>query len=168
LTLSKTAAVLHSQPFREFRLQRALKKLKGYDFILIDCQPTLDNLPINAMVAADHVLIPVEPSGFSLKGLADLIDTMREILGENKNKEISVGWSILKTKVMSQAKVSNRIAEDILEPVADHVLKTVIHRDELINRSQSTGPARDIFTFDPKSRGAKEYDKLVEEVLKLW
>jgi chromosome partitioning protein len=167
-TLSDTAVILHGQPFREQRLERGLKKLEDFDYVLIDCQPSLDNLPINAMIAADHILVPVQSAGFSLQGLADLLDIMRMIIGEDKKGEIAVNWRVLKTMVMGAATVSNQIAEDILKPVEDKLLNTVIHRDELINRSQSKDVGRDIFTFDPRSRGAREYGQLVEEVIQIW
>jgi chromosome partitioning protein len=101
--LSKADSLLHTRHFREQRLQHALAGLQGFSFVLIDCQPTLGVLPVNAMVAASHFLIPTQPSGYALRGLGDLLETLHSI------KRFGPGWDyrIVLTMVMAQATVTN-------------------------------------------------------------
>lgn len=164
IRLSKTASLLHSQNFREHRLNQALEGIKGFDYFIIDCQPTLEVLPVNAMVAASHFLIPTQPAGYALRGLGDLIETLQSIKRRGRNWD----WRVLLTMVMGQARVTNEMVEQMLEPVRERLLTTVIHRNELLNRAQTDDTPKDIFEYDKHSRGAKDYQALVEEITKLW
>jgi chromosome partitioning protein len=167
--LSRIASLLHSQNFREQRLWHALEDAKGYDYRLIDCQPTLEVLPVNAMVAADHFLIPTQPAGYGLRGLTDLLETLHTIKRQGaQGRREEWDWRILLTMVMGQATGTNELVKQILNPIRDHVLETVIHRNERLNRAQTEERPRDIFAFDKQSRGAKDYEALVKEVVKIW
>ena len=166
IRLSRVASQLHAQNFRENRLKQALARLDGFDCVVIDCQPTLEVLPVNAMVAADKFLIPVQPAGYALRGLSDLLETLQGIKRHTSGSDWD--WRILLTMVMGQTRVTNAMVDEILEGVRERVLSTVIHRNEKLNRAQMQEPPRDIFTFDARSRGAKDYGALVEEVTRLW
>lgn len=151
ITLSKADSLLHARHFREQRLQHALEGVTGFDFVLIDCQPTLGVLPVNAMVAANHFLIPTQPAGYALRGLGDLLETLHSI------KRFGTGWDyrILLTMVMAQASVTNELVERTLEPVRNQVLATRIGRCEILNRVQSGDEPRDIAAAAGHSRGER-------------
>ncbi len=164
ISLAKVESELHSRHFREQRLMHALDDLKDFDYVVIDCQPTLGVLPVNAIVAASHFLIPAQPSGYALRGLGDLLSTLRTI----KRRSSGYDYRILLTMVMGQATVTNEIVQKALESVRENVLKTQIHRNETLNRSQTADEPRDVVTYDKRSTGAKDYQALTQELLKLW
>ena len=164
IALSKADSLLHARHFREQRLQHALAGLQGFDYVLIDCQPTLGVLPVNAMVAADHFLIPTQPSGYALRGLGDLLETLHSI------KRYTSPWDyrVLLTMVMAQATVTNDLVDRALEPLRTKLLSTRIARCEALNRAQTDDQPRDVGTFAPRSRAAQEYQQLTEEIQQLW
>ena len=164
LALSKVDSLLHARHFREQRLQRALEGLQGFDYVLIDCQPTLGVLPVNAMVAACQFLIPTQPSGYALRGLGDLLETLHSI------KRFMPAWDyrILLTMVMSQATVTNDMVEHALEPLRKQLLQTRIARCEVLNRAQTEDQPRDVATYAKNSRAAHDYQQLTEEIKILW
>ena len=157
---------LHSVHFREQTLLTALKGLRGFDYVVIDCQPTLSLLPVNAIVAASHFVIPSEPSGNSLRGLGYLLQSIRTLKRGSKRWD----YRILLTKVSDQTTKTNRMVHDILDPVKDHLLETVIHRNEKLNQTQFDDPADicDIVTYDHRSRAAQDYQSLEKEITRLW
>jgi chromosome partitioning protein len=107
IRLSRVASQLHSQNFREHRLAQAFEGLDGFDYAIIDCQPTLEVLPVNAMVAADYFLIPTQPAGFGLRGLADLLFTRKGLRRQGPLATVRPwDWHVLMTMVMGQAKSS--------------------------------------------------------------
>jgi chromosome partitioning protein len=162
--LAKVDSLLHARHFREQRLAHALEGLKNFAFVIIDCQPTLGVLPVNAIVAAGQFLIPTQPSGYALRGLGDLLETVHSI----KRRTTSWDYRILLTMVMAQATVTNDLVQKATEPLRERLLKTAIHRTELLNRAQTGDDPKDIVTYDKNSRGAKEYQALTEEILTLW
>lgn len=164
LSLSKADSLLHARHFREQRLQQALHGVTGFDYVLIDCQPTLGVLPVNAMVAADHFLIPTQPSGYALRGLGDLLEALHVIKRGARPWE----YRILLTMVMRQATVTNERVERILEPLRNHLLATRIGRCETLNRGQMEDCPRDIMTFAPETRATHDYQQLTEEIQRLW
>lgn len=164
ISLAKTDTLLHARMFREARLSQALKGLTGVEYVIIDCQPTLGVLPINAIVAAQHFLIPTQASGYALRGLGDLLETLHSI----KRKDSAWDYRVLRTMVMGQATTTNSIMEQALDGLKENVLATVIHRNEALNKSQTQDNPRDVGTFDKSSRGAKDYQSLTEEILKIW
>jgi len=164
LRLARVALELGSRVFREQRLTNALEGLTGFSYVIIDCQPTLEVLSVNAIVAASHFLIPTPPSGFALRGLGDLLETLNSI----KRRSNVWDYRIFLTMLQERTTVTNQIVHEMLEPVRGKVLKTQIHRNEKINQSQTSDQARDIVDFDKNSSGAIEYRALTEELLKLW
>lgn len=164
IALSKADSLLHARHFREQRLHESLKPLTGFDYVVIDCQPTLGVLPVNAMVAADHFLIPAQPSAYAIRGLGDLLETLHSI----KRGLREWDYRILLTMVMAQASVANDAVERILEPLRERVLQTRIARCEALNRGQLEEQPRDVGAFAPSSRAARDYQQLTEEVCRLW
>jgi chromosome partitioning protein len=164
LALSKADSLLHSRHFREQRLQHALRTLEGFDYVVIDCQPTLGVLPVNAMVAASQFLIPTQPSGYALRGLGDLLETLNSI------KRFATGWEyrILLTMVMAQATVTNDMVDRALEPLREKVLQTRISRCEVLNRCQTEDQPKDVASYAAHSRAAHDYEHLTSEILDLW
>ncbi len=164
LSLSRADALLHARHFREQRLQHCLEGLAGFQYVLIDCQPTLGVLPVNAMVAASHFLVPTQPSGYALRGLADLLEILHTI------KRGGSGWDyrILLTMVMARATVTNEMVGRALEPLRERLLTTRIARCEVLNRAQTEDQPRDVAAYARHSRAAKEYQQLTQEVMTLW
>ena len=161
--LSKADSLLYARHFREQRLQQALADVRGFDFVLIDCQPSLGVLPVNAMVATNQFLIPIQPSGYALRGLGDLLETLHSI-------KRSPGWEyrILLTMVMGQASVTNGMVEKILEPIREMLLRTRIGRCEIVNRAQTEDEPKDLWLYAKNSRATREYQQLTEEIERLW
>jgi chromosome partitioning protein len=164
LRLARADTLLHAQHFREQRLQQALEGLNGFRYVLIDCQPTLGLLPVNAMVAAEHFLIPIQPSGYALRGLGDLLQTLHSL----KRPPDPWDYRILLTMVLPQATVTQAMVTRALEPLRDQLLQTVIRRCERLNRAQTEDCPKDIVTYAPHSHAALDYQHLTEEILSLW
>jgi len=149
-------------PDREHRLQRALEAVRGdYQYILIDCPPALDLLTLNAMVAADSVLVPIQCEFFALEGISQLIDTVdriRDSLRPNLKIE-----GILLTMFDDRTNLARQVAQDLQEFFGDEVFKTVVPRSVRLAEAPSHGVP--ILTYDVRSRGAESYVKLAKEVI---
>jgi len=166
IRLAHTAVQLNAAVFRETRLQKILAAATEFDYIIIDAQPTLDLLPVNAIYAADRLLIPTELTGYALCGLSDLMSTMKA----TKNGS-AYDYRILLTKVTGYGEDRQFHAIKYLEALADRILKTRIRHNEAIPRSQleteDIDPAP-VVLQKSSSRGAKDYRALVKEILDLW
>jgi len=167
IRLARTARLLDSRTFRESVLKKVIAKVEGFDYIIIDCQPTLDVLSINALVCADKILIPTQLAGHALKGLSDLLSTLESI----KNGD-PYDWRILLTMVTGHGEDRQAQASRILEPIKDRILETRIPRTEAIERSQMEGesdePLIPIVLSKTSNRGSQAYRALVKEVLERW
>ncbi|MBX3110278.1 MAG: ParA family protein [Fimbriimonadaceae bacterium] len=166
IRLAHTAVQLNSAVFRETRLSKALSAASDFDYIIIDAQPTLDLLPVNAIYAADRLLIPTELTGYALCGLSDLMSTMKV----TKNGG-DYDYRILLTKVTGHGEDRQFHAIKYLESFADRILKSRIRHNEAIPRSQieteEVEPAP-VILQKSYSRGAQDYRALVKEILELW
>jgi chromosome partitioning protein len=153
---------LLDQPRREFRLRERLEPLKStYDYIVVDCPPALDLLTINALVAADSVLIPIQCEFFALEGVSQLMDTIdriRDGLGHPLKIE-----GVLLTMYDDRTNLTRQVADDLREFFADEVMKTVIPRSVRLAEAPSHG--KPILLYDVRSRGAESYIKLAKEIL---
>lgn len=148
--------------FREDFLLRCLEPVKSdYDYIIIDCPPGLGVLAINAIKASDFILIPCEMSRGSLDGIADLLKIIPNIKGESFDN-----FKILLTLFNYKYASSNKYVMRQLAPLKEKILNTKINRNEPLNRSQLSN--KDIFSFSPQSKGAKDYSSLTRELLKIW
>ena len=149
-------------PERERRLQRVLQPLRGeFDFIFIDCPPSLGLLTLNALVAADTVLIPLHCEYFALEGLADLVGTMRRIRASfNPTLDLE---GVLLTMYDERTNLGQLVARDVREFFKDKVFNTIIPRNVRLGEAPSHGlPA---VMYDGKSRGAAAYAALSQELL---
>lgn len=160
LTVAETA--LLKVDGREYQLQKALKNIgNSYDYIVIDCPPTLNTLTVNALVAANSVLIPLQCEYYPLEGLSGLISTIQE-LQEWVNKDLYIE-GILRTMVDSRSRLSIDVTKELFEHFAAQLLKTVIPRNVRLAEAPSFGlPA---LYYDAKSPGAKAYLELADEIL---
>jgi len=153
---------LVDEPDRENRLRQRLEPLRGaYRFILIDCPPALDLLTVNALVAADSVLIPIQCEFFALEGLSQLLDTIDRIR-ESFDHPLRIE-GVLLTMYDDRTTLARQVAADLREFFGSEVFKTLIPRSVRLAEAPSFG--KPIITYDPRSRGAEAYIKLAKEVL---
>jgi chromosome partitioning protein len=147
---------------RERRLQRVLEPLRArFDFIFIDCPPSLGLLTLNALVAADAVLIPLHCEYFALEGLADLVGTMRRVRGAlNPSLDIE---GVLLTMYDDRTNLGQLVARDVRDFFKDKVFNTIIPRNVRLGEAPSHGTPGVL--YDSKSRGAAAYIALAREML---
>jgi chromosome partitioning protein len=153
---------LVSLPERERRLQRVLDPLRArFEFIFIDCPPSLGLLTLNALVAADAVLIPLHCEYFALEGLADLVGTMRRVRGAlNPSLDIE---GVLLTMYDDRTNLGQLVARDVRNFFKDKVFNTIIPRNVRLGEAPSHGIP--CVLYDAKSRGAAAYIALAQEML---
>ncbi|AWX44800.1 uncharacterized protein HME9304_01805 [Flagellimonas maritima] len=149
---------------RETILKKAIKKFGGsYDFIFLDCPPDMNLVTVNALTAADYVIIPVQASQFSIDGVNIMIEFISGVK-ENMNENLSL-LGILVTHFDERLKISKSIEQDFKDNNwEDALFKTRIRRNTAIENSQHKDNRMTIFEFDNKSRGAIDYGKLGREV----
>lgn len=153
---------LYDLPNREFRLTQLLSTVRDkYDYILIDCPPALDLLTLNALVAADSVLVPIQCEFFALEGLSQLIETVEKVR-ESFSRPLPLE-GILLTMYDERMTLTRQVADDLKEFFEDDVLKTVIPRSIRLAEAPSYG--KPILLYDPRSKGAESYIKLAKEIL---
>jgi chromosome partitioning protein len=149
-------------PDREYRLKQAVSSLREkYDYILIDCPPALDLLTLNALVAADSVLIPIQCEFFALEGISQLMDTVDRVR-EAFSHPLKIE-GILLTMFDDRTNLTRQVADDLRDFFQDQVLSTVIPRSVRLAEAPSYG--KPILAYDPRSRGAESYVKLAKEIL---
>lgn len=149
-------------PNREFRLRDRIADIRGeYRFILLDCPPALDLLTLNALVAADTVLVPIQCEFFALEGISELMDTIDRVRDSFKHPLEVEG--ILLTMFDDRTNLTRQVATDLREFFGDQVFRTVIPRSIRLAEAPSFG--KPILAYDPRSRGAECYIKLAKEIL---
>jgi chromosome partitioning protein len=147
---------------REGILQRKLAAIKEYRYILIDCPPALDLLTLNALMAADSVLIPIQCEFFALEGVSGLMDTIdrvRDSFGHPLRIE-----GILLTMYDERMNLTRQVAADLREFFGDEVFRTVIPRSVRLAEAPSHG--QPILIYDPASKGSEAYIQLAKEILR--
>ena len=150
-------------PGREFRLRRAMEAVRdAYDFILIDCPPSLGLLTLNALAAADSTLVPIQCEYFALEGLSDLLDTIGRVRSA-VNPELAVE-GILLTMADERTNLSRQVEEEVRAHLEDLVFQTVIPRNVRLGEAPSFG--KPIILYDLSSSGAQSYLSLMREVVK--
>lgn len=153
---------LMSRPDRDRILQRVLSPLKeSYDYILIDCSPSLGVITVNALTAADSVIIPVQAEYFALEGISQLLNTIRIIKTRLKPSLEIEGF--LLTMYDARLRLANQIYEELKGHFCDMVFKTVIPRNIKLSESPSHGLP--VLLYDPDSRGAIAYIQLARELI---
>jgi len=149
-------------PNREFRLRSRLQQIRDqYTYILIDCPPALDLLTLNALLAADAVLVPIQCEFFALEGISELMDTIDRIR-ESFHHPLDIE-GILLTMYDDRTVLTRQVAADLKEFFGDQVFKTVIPRSIRLAEAPSFG--KPILGYDPRSRGAESYIRLAKEIL---
>ena len=147
---------------RERLLSNALNKLRDrYSYILIDCPPALDLLTLNALMAADSVLIPIQCEFFALEGVSELLDTIdrvRESFGHPLKTE-----GVLLTMFDDRTNLTKQVAADLREFFGNEVFQTIIPRNVRLAEAPSHG--KPVILYDPSSRGAEAYIQLAKEIL---
>ena len=163
IRLDRAEQQLTPEMFKESRLLKAIRNLE-YDFIVIDCRPTLGTLTVNALYACNFIIVPCESARYSLDGFADLMDTVENVKNQeeiDKSKYIR----ILLTKYDSRKKITIDWVMEQLEPYKSMLFNTKIRQNEALNQSQMA--QEPIFIFKPNSTGAEDYTALTQEFLEL-
>ncbi|HET8546856.1 MAG TPA: ParA family protein [Bryobacteraceae bacterium] len=153
---------LVDQENRESRLRIRLDEVRShYDYIIIDCPPALDLLTLNALVASDSVLVPIQCEFFALEGISQLLDTIDRVR-ESYAHDLRVE-GILLTMYDDRTNLTRQVASDLREFFEDEVFRTIIPRSIRLAEAPSHG--KPILLYDPRSRGAESYIKLAKEIL---
>lgn len=148
---------------REYMLKNALASIKDqYDYILIDCAPSLGLLTLNALTAADSVVIPIQCEYFALEGLGKLLNTIKSVQ-KLHNPDLDIEGLLL-TMYDSRLRLSNQVVEEVQKHFNDMVFKTIIQRNVKLSEAPSFGES--IINFDATSKGANNYLSLAEEIIK--
>ncbi|HUI43696.1 MAG TPA: ParA family protein [Terriglobia bacterium] len=163
LALAKLEAMLAGQFDAPYRLKDALAPCRGdFDFVVIDCPPALGILTVNALVAATHLLVPIQAAYYAMEGTDDLLDTYQRIR-ERPNPELELVGVVL-TLFDRRTKLGRDIHGQVTQSFGDKVFKTVIGKS--VRLEESPAYKEHIFTFAPDSSGAQDYERLAREVLK--
>ena len=164
MNLAGAEVELVSMMSREQRLKEKLDSIKEkFDYIFIDCPPSLGLITLNAFTASDSVLIPVQCEYFALEGLGQLLNTIN-LVKKHLNKDIRVEGALL-TMYDVRTNLSNQVVKEVKKYFADKVYKTVIPRNVRLSEAPSYGMP--ITEYDPRSKGAKSYMKFTKEFLKM-
>lgn len=163
INLAGAEVELVSMMSREYRLKERIEETKeNYDYIIIDCPPSLGLITLNAFTASDSVLIPVQCEYYALEGLEQLMNTVN-LVKKHLNKDFDLEGAVL-TMYDARTNLSNQVVKEVKNYFEDKVYKTVIPRNVRLSEAPSFGMP--ISIYDPKSKGAKCYEKLVKEILK--
>ncbi|HEX3094770.1 MAG TPA: ParA family protein [Candidatus Angelobacter sp.] len=147
---------------REFRLRTALQSVRDqYDFIVLDCPPALDLLTLNALVAADSVLVPMQAEYFALEGVSELLDTI-ERLRLSFNPELHIEGVVL-TMYDDRTNLAQQVTQELKRHFGDRLLETIIPRNIRLAEAPSYG--KPALLYDVRSRGAESYIKLAKEIM---
>lgn len=153
---------LVDKPQREYMLKQAIENIKNdYDFIIIDCAPSLGLITLNALTAADSVMIPIQCEYFALEGLGKLLNTIKSVQ-KSLNKELEIEGLVL-TMYDSRLRLSLQVVDEVKTHFDDMVFQTVVQRNTKLGEAPSFGES--IISYDVSSRGAKDYFSLANEVI---
>ncbi len=162
IDLTGASVELVDQRDRAFFLKRTLEPVKDqYDYLFIDCPPSLGILTLNGLVAADAVIIPLQCEYFALEGLSLLLETVKRVQG-SMNPALEIG-GILFTMYDSRTRLANDVVKEVCGYFGEKVFKTIIPRN--VRLSEAPSHSVPINLYDPQCIGAKSYQKLAEEVL---
>ncbi|GAA0727412.1 AAA family ATPase [Aquimarina litoralis] len=148
---------------REYMLKKAVNDLKSeYDYILIDCAPSLGLLTLNALTASDSVIIPIQCEYFALEGLGKLLNTIKSVQ-KIHNEQLDIEGLLL-TMYDSRLRLSNQVVEEVQKHFNEMVFKTIIQRNIRLSEAPSYGES--IINYDAASKGASNYLSLAHEIIK--
>ena len=163
INLAGAEVELVSVMSREHRLKEKLDLVKDrYDYIIIDCPPSLGLITLNAFTASNSVLIPVQCEYYALEGLGQLLNTI-SLVKKHLNKEIEIEGALL-TMYDARTNLSNQVVKEVKKYFNNKVYKNVIPRNVKLSEAPSYGMP--ITIYDPRSKGAKSYEKFVKEFIK--
>lgn len=163
INLAGAEVELVSMISREHRLKEKIDEVKDeYDYIIIDCPPSLGLITLNAFTASDSVLVPIQCEYYALEGLGQLVNTIN-LVKKHLNKGLEIEGALL-TMYDIRTKLSNQVVEEVNGYFNEKVYKTVIPRNIRLSEAPSFGMP--ITEYDPKSKGAKAYEKFVKEFIK--
>ena len=163
ISLAGAEVELVSMMSREQRLKEKIETAKEYfDYIFIDCPPSLGLITLNSFTASDSVLIPVQCEYYALEGLGQLLNTVN-LVKKHLNKNLQIEGALL-TMYDIRTNLSNQVVKEVKKYFGDKVYKTVIPRNVRLSEAPSYGMP--ITEYDPRSKGAKSYDKFTKEFLK--
>lgn len=165
ITLSSAERQIASSPGSDFKLRTRLNNLKGYDFIIIDCAPTLSTIAMNAFTASDELILPIALAPFALKGVEgffETVDFVNKEIGKHIGHKVKVLGALL-TFFDLRTKVSKRMYKEVEEGLGDIVFETKIPNNVKLKESQES--RKSIFDYDNKSKSAIAYEELVKEVV---
>jgi len=163
LELAGAEIELVSMMSRETRLKKALEQVsEQYDYLLIDCPPSLGLLTVNALAASDNIIIPVQCEYFALEGLSQLLE-MVKIVKNSLNQQLEI-LGVALTMYDSRTKLSSLVAEEVNKFFKDKVFKTIIPRNIKLSEAPSHG--KPISEYKPNSAGGKAYEKMAKEIIK--
>jgi chromosome partitioning protein len=153
---------LAHEPDRDQRLKNAIAQVEAdFEYILIDCPPSLDILTVNALIAAQSVLIPIQCEYFALEGVSELMETLRQIR-RLKNPELEIE-GVLLTMFDERTNLSNQVMQDLKEFFGPQLLSTIVPRNIRLGEAPSHG--KPILLYDIKSKGAESYIRLAKEII---
>ena len=163
IQLAGAEVELVSAMAREMRLKEALQPIKDdYDFVFIDCPPSLGILTINALTASDSILVPIQCEFYALEGVSKLLESMKMVKARlNPNLDI---FGILMTMYDSRTSLSKQVADEVKNYFGDKMFKTLIPRNVRLSEAPSYGMS--IIEYDKSSKGAEAYRELAKEVAK--
>ena len=154
---------LVDKPKREYMLHQALASIKDdFEYILIDCAPSLGLITLNALTAADAVIIPIQCEYFALEGLGKLLNTIKSVQ-KIHNPDLDIEGLLL-TMFDSRLRLSNQVVDEVHKHFGKMVFKTIIQRNIRLGEAPSFG--EDIITYDATSKGAQDYLALGNEIIK--
>ena len=163
INLAGAEVELVSMMSREYRMKEKLDQIKeDYDYIIIDCPPSLGLITLNSFTASNSVLIPVQCEYYALEGLGQLLNTVN-LVKKHLNKELEIEGALL-TMYDIRTNLSNQVVKEVNKYFENKVYKTVIPRNVRLSEAPSYGMP--ISLYDPKSKGAKSYEKFTKEFLK--
>ena len=161
--LSAAEIELTDMPRREFRLAEGISKIKNtYQYVIIDCPPSLGMLTVNALTAATAVLVPLQCEFYALEGLGQLLETVEHVRATLNNDLLIHG--VLLTMFDERNNLSGQVAKDVRDFLGDKVYKTVIPRNVRVSEAPSYG--KPVILYDYKCQGSQAYMNLAAEVLK--
>ncbi|MDX1802627.1 MAG: ParA family protein [Alcanivorax sp.] len=161
--LTAAEVQLLDMKLKEFRLRNALARIRDrYDYIIIDCPPSLNMLTVNALTASDSVIVPIQCEYYALEGLTSLMNTIEKIRSV-LNPKLHIG-GLLRTMYDPRNSLSNDVSNQLISHFGDKVYRTIIPRNVRLAEAPSHGAP--VITYDPKSRGAVSYLALAGEILR--
>ncbi len=161
--LKETNNKIANKHFKEFILKKQIDKIKdNFDYILLDCPPSINNLTINGLMASNEVFIPIASEYLALTGAGQLIDEINELREGNNDLKIT---GLFVTRYDGRRNLDSQVYEVLKEQYNDLVFNTIINTNVAV--AEAPSHQKDIFTYAPNSQGAIDYENLVKEILKM-